>query len=364
VSRIKLKYVHPWVDRRYGKVKVRQYFRRRGQKQIPLPGIPGSAEFNAAYEMALSGSRPATPIGLKRIRAGSIGALVIAWFNSPDFLTLSPSTQRTYRGILEPFTRDHGDKPLALLTRKHIEAMLAKRVKTPAAANHWLRLVKTLLRFAVKQELRADDPSIGIDFIRRKASGFHSWDDCEIAQFEAHWPVGSKPRLALALLTYTGQRRSDVVCMGRQHLRPCLDAELIKLRVRNILAVKQQKTGAPLAIPVHPALQAVLDATPSEHLTFLVTEYGKPFTAAGFGGWFRERCDNAALPKHCAAHGLRKAAGRRLAEAGCSANVIAAILGHATLREVERYTRAAEQERLAGIGMAAIIARTESGNRS
>jgi integrase len=151
--------------------------------------------------------------------------------------------------------------------------------------------------------------------------------------------------------------------MGRQHLRPCLDAELLKLGVRNLITVKQQKTGAPLVIPVHPALQAVLDATPSDHLTILTTEYGKPFTAAGFGGWFRQRCDMASLPKHCAAHGLRKAAGRRLAEAGCSANVIASILGHATLREVERYTRAAGQERMARIGMAAIISGTGSGNR-
>lgn len=292
----------------------------------------------------LSGSQPATPIGTKRIRAGSLGALVIAWFNSPDFLTLSASTQRTYRGILEPFTAEHGDKPLALLTRKHIEAMLAKRIQTPAAANHWLRLIKTLLRFAVKQELCADDPSIGVEYIARKnVQGFHTVTEDEIAQFEARHPIGSKARLAFALLLYTAQRRSDVVKMGRQHIR------------NGVAHVRQQKTGAMLAIPVHPALQAVLDATPTEHLTFLVTEYGKPFTAAGFGGWFRERCDEAGLPKHCSAHGLRKAACRRLAEAGCSANVIAAISGHTTLREVERYTRAADQERMARQGMAAMI---------
>ncbi|MFX6357469.1 tyrosine-type recombinase/integrase, partial [Acinetobacter baumannii] len=51
--------------------------------------------------------------------------------------------------------------------------------------------------------------------------------------------------------------------------------------------------------------------------------------------------------ERCKAHGLRKAAARRLAEAGCSASEIAAITGHKTLAEVERYTRAADQERLA-----------------
>ena len=103
-------------------------------------------------------------------------------------------------------------------------------------------------------------------------------------------------------------------------------------------------------------LASVIEATPNEDLTFLVTEYGKPFTAAGFGGWFREMCDAAGLPRRCAAHGLRKAACRRLAEAGCSANIIAAISGHKTLREVERYTQAADQARMARAGMERTIA--------
>lgn len=46
-------------------------------------------------------------------------------------------------------------------------------------------------------------------------------------------------------------------------------------------------------------------------------------------------------------HGLRKAAARRLAEVGCTTNEIASITGHATLQEVARYTKAAEQKRLA-----------------
>ena len=101
--------------------------------------------------------------------------------------------------------------------------------------------------------------------------------------------------------------------------------------------------------------------TPSRHLTLLTTAYGKPFTAAGFGGWFRDRCDEAGLPQ-CSAHGLRKAACRRLAEAGCSSKVIAAISGHKSLREVERYVEAADQERMARVGIAAIISR--AGNRT
>jgi integrase len=174
--------------------------------------------------------------------------------------------------------------------------------------------------------------------IRVKSDGFHSWNDDEIAQFEKRHPIGSFARLALALLLYTGQRRSDVVRMGPQHIR------------NGVLHVRQQKTGIELAIPVHPVLAAVLAETPTHHLTFLATQFGRPFTAGYFGQWFRGQCDAAGL-RHCSAHGLRKAAARRLAEAGCTAHEIAAITGHASLKEVERYTRAVDQQKLAAAAM-------------
>ena len=333
---IGLRYVHRFVDRRSGK--PRFYFRRHGT-QSPLPGLPGSPEFNAAYERALAAAAPV--IGEKRIRAGSLDALVLAYFASPKFLTIAPTTQASYRGILERFTKEHGAKPVALLTHAHIEAMLAAKAKTSAAANHWLRLMKQLMRLAVRMGLRPDDPSREVERLRRKSAGFPTWTEDEIAQFETHHAVGSKARLAMALLLFTAQRRSDVVKMGPQHTRG------------GMAQVRQQKTGTMLAIPQHPELTRILAATPSEHLHFLTTAYGKPFTAAGFGNWFRDRCDEAGLP-HCAAHGLRKAACRRLAEAGCSSKVIASISGHKSLREVERYVEAADQARMARAGMAAI----------
>ena len=227
--------------------------------------------------------------------------------------------------------------------------MLAAKVKTPAAANHWLRLLKMLMQLAVEDKWRPDNPTTGIKRVKNKTDGFHTWSEEEIEQFEARHPVGSKARLALALLLHTAQRRSDVVKMGRQHVRG------------NSVKVRQQKTGTMLTIPLHAELAEIIAATPSEHLTFLTTSFGKPFTAPGFGNWFRDQCNAAGLPRQCAAHGLRKAACRRLAEAGCSANVIASISGHTTLTEVARYTKAADQERMARDGMAA-IARTKTDN--
>jgi len=158
--------------------------------------------------------------------------------------------------------------------------------------------------------------------------------EVEIATFETRWPIGTRERLALALLLYTGQRRGDVIHMGRQHI------------AKGAIQLVQHKTKARLSIPIHPELQRVMDGTPSGNMTFLCTSNGKPFTAPGFGNWFREACDTANV-RDCSAHGLRKAAARRLAEAGCSPHQIASVTGHKTLKEVERYTKAANQERLA-----------------
>jgi integrase len=352
MSRIKLKYVHQFVDKRNGAAKPRYYFRRDG-KRVPLLGLPGSPEFMAAYTRALEGTPPPAPIGTKRVKPGSIAHVIALYLASAKFTSRRQSTQRTYFNILERFRRDHGDKPVADLERKHIEAMLAAKVATPAAANHWLRLVKVLVSLAVREGMRSDNPVADVDRLDVPSDGFHTWTEAEIAQFEQFHPIGSKPRLAMALLLYTAQRRSDVVKMGRRHLRG------------DVVDVRQQKTGKYISIGMHPELARILTATPAAITpTFLMTAYGKPFTAAGFGGWFREQCDKAGLPKECTAHGLRKAACRRLAEAGCSASVIASISGHTSLREVERYVKAADQERMARIGIAAIanVGRTAIGN--
>jgi integrase len=111
--------------------------------------------------------------------------------------------------------------------------------------------------------------------------------------------------------------------------------------------VRQSKTDASLLIPVLPELAMIIDATPTGHLTLLVTKTGKSYGANDFSEQFRKWCDDAGLPPECSFHGLRKAALTRLANANKTVHQIAAVSGHKTLKEVERYTRAADQRRLA-----------------
>jgi|GraSoiStandDraft_41_1057321.scaffolds.fasta_scaffold97980_2 integrase len=335
------KFVHGFIDR-HGK--PRWYFRRAGFKQVRLPGLPWSPEFMAAHELALAG-QPA-PIGAERVRPGTLRALAVSYFASPAFRTTRPSTQYTYRNVIDRLCVQHGDKRVALLQRDHVVKLLAARANTPRTANALRQSLRALMQHAVEIGLRADDPTRDVRKIpTAKGEGYHSWTESEIAQFEHRHPVGSRARLAFALLLYTGQRRSDVVRMGHQHIKD------------GGICVRQQKTGREVWIPVHEALAPII-ADAAGNLTFLLTDHGKPYTAAGFGNWFRDQCRAAGL-HGCSAHGLRKAAARRLAEAGCSTHEIAAITGHASLKEVARYTEAADRKRLAQSAMAKI--RTLSG---
>jgi len=117
--------------------------------------------------------------------------------------------------------------------------------------------------------------------------------------------------------------------------------------VQGAIRVAQQKTAAKLTIPIHDTLDRTLEITNRDQGTILITAYGQPFSVKGFGNMVSAAIHEAGLPDRCKPHGLREAAARRLAEAGCSASEIAAITGHKTLAEVERYTRAADQVRLA-----------------
>ena len=275
------------------------------------------------------------PIGFDRVQPGTISALAVAWYTSAHFKHLAPSTQRTYRGILERFRAKHGDKRVGSLEAAHLRGILDARSDTPQAANNLLRVVRMLMSFGVERGWRKDNPALTVRRIRARVAGFHSWTEDEIATYEARWPEGSRERLALALLIFTGQRRGDVVRMGRQHVQG------------GALHVVQGKTKARLALPLHPVLKAILDVLPADNLTFLVTHIGQPFSPEGFSNWFTKSARAAGLPIGCSPHGLRKAAARRLAEAGCSANEIGAITGHRTLSEITRYTAAADQARLA-----------------
>lgn len=338
MSKIDLPYVHTFKTR-HGKT-LRYY--RRGNRRVPLPGLPGSIEFMEAYQAALT-EMPAPEIGASRTKPGSFNALIVEYYKSADFTTLSSSTKATYRGWIEPFRSEHGDKLVGHLRRKHVRAIIQARASTPAAANHLLQMISRLMELAIDLEWREDNPAQNIRKIRHESDGFHAWEPSEIAQYKARWPVGTRARLALDLLLYTGQRRSDVVRMGWQHIKDGV------LTIRQDKSRRGNKQGTEVYIPIKELLPT-LEALPRTNLTFLITDYGRPYTREGFGNRMRKWCDAAGL-SGCSAHGLRKAAATRLANAGCTPHEIMAITGHKSLSEVERYTREADKKRNAEVAI-------------
>jgi hypothetical protein len=210
MTRLKLRHVHAFVDR-HGR--VRHYFRRRGAKQVPLPGLPGSAEFMAAYQAALAGvTAPAVEIGANRTKPGTVDAAVVGYYQSLTFRELAPSTQRMRRQIIERFRVEHGAKQISTLPTRFLVLMLS-RMK-PAAARNCLKALRGLLDFAVAEGFRADNPAADIKLAPYRSDGHATWSEEHIARFEAHYAIGTKPRLAFALLLDTAQRRGDVIRMG------------------------------------------------------------------------------------------------------------------------------------------------------
>jgi site-specific recombinase XerD len=277
MTSLRLRYVHAFVDR-HGK--ARYYFRRHGRR-VPLPDLPGSAAFNRAYEAALAGSPPAVEVGATRTIAGSVNAMIVGYLSSAAFGQLAPASQRQYRRILEELRREHGNRGIATLERRHVTLMIEARAKHPAAARDLLRCLRLLVQHAIKIGVRQDDPTNGVRVKMPKTEGFRTWTEDDIAAFEAAYPIGTKSRLALALLLGTALRASDVVKVGRSHVRN-----------GTIAGIVQQKTGAALPpIPISADLAAAINAAaPSEHVVFLLNERGASFTAKAFGKWFSAQC--------------------------------------------------------------------------
>jgi integrase len=336
-------FVELWRDR-HGKVRV--YFRKAKGPRLALPSDISSAEFTAAYQAALAGQLAGAARRKRRKpdAPGTTAALIRSYMRSAGYLALRQTTKVGYASRIETLRTEHGHRTIAGLTRDRIvTGILQPYADRPGAALGILKMLRVLIRHAIEVGWLTHDPSLGIR--RPKTQEIRSWSDAEIEAFEKGWPIGTKQRLAFAILLYTGQRRSDV------HRMTWADVSGGTIRV------VQQKTGRKLAIPLHRELLAVLTVAERDHMTIINTEHGRPFTVDGFSQWMRDAIRATGLPIECQPHGLRKAAGRRLAEAGCTAHEIMAVLGHKTLSEAERYTRDADQAQLATAAVAKLEGR-------
>jgi integrase len=331
------KYVSRFVDR-HGK----EHFRyRRGGHSAYLKGYPGSAEFDESLQLA----RQREP--QERFDLATVDHVLSRFYRSTTFLKAGQDRQQRVRGILERFRAEYGGFKVAEFEFDIVEEILLKEaVRRPAgkrtiggkvAAYNLHKQLKRFFDHAIKLKLITVNPARLADGVKQDRGGFHPWSEEEIARYRQRHPLGTKARLYAEIILWTWQRRGDAHRFGPQHMK----GERIQYT--------QAKGGKMLWLPAAPQLIAAIRAMPAIGIeTYLVTDFGKPFSKDGIGNKMRQWCDEAALPQ-CSAHGLRKAAARRAADLEATNQQLKAAGGWSQDQEVSTYTAAANQAKLAAI---------------
>jgi len=348
---MKTRYKNVTVDPdRHGKLRAR--FRKAGRKAVYMKHLPDTPGFEDEYE-ALKADTPAVEVC---VIPRSVNDLCARYYRCGDFrMKGNDETRATRRGIIESFRAEFGDYLVADFSFEHIEALLIARTEKrkndkgrsvggQVAASNLREELLRLFRYAKKLKWITSNPVEEAETIGKpKLKGYYPWTEDDIAKYKKRHPLGTKARLALEIILWTGQRRGDASKFGRKHI------------VRGKINFTASKNDADLWLPMAPDLRRAIDAMPAVGLeTFLVTDYGKPFSKAGFGNKMRQWCDEAGLPQ-CTAHGLRKAIARRAAAAKATQQGIKAVGGWKNDTEVRTYVEGVEQEELADDAIGRVI---------
>jgi integrase len=276
------------------------YFRRGKGRRVRIPYEFGSVEFNAAYDAALNGARPAR----QGPAQGTYSAALKAYYASQTWAALRPATQRMKRHVLNGVEAALGKSLLRDWKRGDIAAGRDKRAATPGAAEMFVKSMRSFFVWALEAGLLSSNPTDGVKVVASSTGGFTPWTHDDVAAYRARWPLGTRQRVAFEVLCGTGLRRGDAVRIGLPHVRD------------RIIRLATEKTGERVAIPISDALVAAIEAGPVGEMTFIAGASGKPMTKESFGTIFREWCGAAGVSK--SAHGIRKAAATADAQDGYS----------------------------------------------
>lgn len=307
------------------------YFRRGKEKRVRLPGVFGSKEFNAAYELALAGGKIETK---PRPPQSSMRWLVDRYYESGRYGQLRPNTQRNHRLMLESVCKTGGKRKFAATTPEDITAGMVRREATPRMAETYISVMRALFAFAKDSGwIRANPVTDDIKARTEKTDGYHTWTVEEVERYQNRHKIGTQARLALDIFLYTGLRRSDAITLGKQHVR------------NGFIHIRAGKNGAEITIPLLPPLAWSIEATETGDMVFLLNAHKRPWTSNSFGYWFADRCVEAGVPGR--AHGLRKAGATIAANNGATAFELTAMYGWSSVKMAEIYTKKADRARLA-----------------
>lgn len=301
----------------------------------------GSPEFDAEYSAAVAnGSRPSKAA----LDNGSLEWLCERYrAECHKWASFKPATRKQRENIFRTVMEVSGHVAARVITREHIEAGRDRR--SPHQGRHFIDAMRGMFEWATAIKLIRRDPTAGVTYpVAPRTKGFPEWTEDDVANWEAAHPVGTRERVWLDVVLYTGARRGDAHRIGRQHLRP-----------DGTLSFTTEKTGTPVTLPVLPALRRTLDAGPCGDLAFVCQRSGQPYTRKeSFGNVFSEAARKLGIQKSL--HGIRKIAAQRCAEAGATVHELNSIFGWTGIKMALRYTEAADRKRLAAAGMAKLQA--------
>lgn len=310
--------------------KLRWYVRVGHGPRIRITEQYGTDEFNIAYQAAVSGK----PVSRKGPEAGTLAWLLERYRESDAWAKrLSPATRRQRDNIFVHVLATAGHQQANKITRAVIEAGKERRAATPNQARNFLDAMRGLFRWAVKARHIKVDPTEGVENPDRDTGdGFIPWTEDHVAAYEKRWPIGTTQRVWLDVLLYTGLRRGDAVKIGPEHVRD------------GLATIKTEKTGIIVTLPILPVMAETLKAGPCGENTFICGVGGKSLTKESFGNLFRKACQAAGVPG--SAHGVRKIAATRAANAGATVAQLEAIFGWQGGVMASLYTRSADRRRL------------------
>ena len=307
------------------------YVRVGKSARIRIKAEHGSPEFFAAYRDALAGSAETAPAKAGR---GTMTWLIARYRDSSAWARLAGATRRQRELIFMKVEAAAGRDKFAAVKRKTIWQAMEKQKDTPFAANNFLKAMRGLFVWAVEAELIDENPASAVDFLPVETEGHEAWTMADVAAYEARWPEGTRERVWLHVLLFTGLRLGDATVIGWQHVRD------------GCASLRAEKTGVELNIAIDPQLAATLEAGPTGDLAWISNAYGRPFIKEAFGNAFRKACGAAGI-KGKSAHGLRKLRAAKAAEDGVTGEEMDAYFGWQSNRMSKLYTRSASRKRLA-----------------
>lgn len=314
------------------------YFRIGKGKRIRLPN-PTDPMFKVAYKAALTGG---SLVEVPKVYEGTLQWLWDRYTTeSAKWAGYSPATQKQQKLIMAKVLEKNATRALSAFTNDVIQEGVDKRHETPALAANFLKVMRGMFGWARRMRLVPVDPTLDIVLPTYRTDGHEPWSVGDVRAFRSKHPVGTAQRLAMELMLLAGLRRADVSMVGKQHIQG-----------RN-LSMDTDKTGSRVTIELSGDLLDIIAATPRKGLHLVETSHGKPFTRAGFGNWFRERCDEAGVTK--SSHGLRKLSATLAAEGGAGSHQLMAQYGWTKLSTAEIYTKGVDRKRL-GIEGSRIVA--------